>query len=309
MVYNGMNTKKQKSLISIILFIVLLHNINVFAQNRDNIMTSKTLRSMARACIVAGKYEDACRYAQKALAEAANQKSNESETALCYLDLATVYSYQEMLDQSAQMFTKGIELQKQALGADHPYIAHSLRMLCEVHLKQGDLHQAQILLDEAQSIILNYCKKDSQEFAPFIHTSARLLAAGADYDKARMVLENVLHQYETAYGDRHLMTALVLQDLAKLHIQQGDLDIADNYISKSLSIQTHIYGRAHPELIDAWLLKADICTKMQQSAQSEYYIAKAVGTAEQYNNAVRSARLFEHIHRIRQPEPLVSAGL
>ncbi|MHC5115679.1 MAG: tetratricopeptide repeat protein [Planctomycetota bacterium] len=158
-------------------FIVLLLGVLVSvapAGRRDKQMSTKTLRSMARAYMAFGKYEKAHTVAAQALQRARSQSTDPGEMALCLIDMGTVCSYEGLLTQARERLEEGVEFQKKALFDDHPYVAHTLRMLSDVCLRQGDLEQAETVLSQAVGIMLNHCDLQSKEMAPFILESANL---------------------------------------------------------------------------------------------------------------------------------------
>ena len=291
-------------------FIVLLLGVLVSvapAGRRDKQMSTKTLRSMARAYMAFGKYEKAHTVAAQALQRARSQSTDPGEMALCLIDMGTVCSYEGLLTQARERLEEGVEFQKKALFDDHPYVAHTLRMLSDVCLRQGDLEQAETVLSQAVGIMLNHCDLQSKEMAPFILESANLQLEKGDLKRAGDNYQAALDIYEQSYGSQHLMTANVLEKIARLHIVRNDTQEADSLMSQSLKIKTRIYGRYHPQLIDSWLAMARLCKQQGQSERCEYYLAKSTETVSNTRNAVTMARVYEQVNQIRKQTLVASA--
>ncbi len=291
-------------------FIVLLLGVLVSvapAGRRDKQMSTKTLRSMARAYMAFGKYEKAHTVAAQALQRARSQSTDPGEMALCLIDMGTVCSYEGLLTQARERLEEGVEFQKKALFDDHPYVAHTLRMLSDVCLRQGDLEQAETVLSQAVGIMLNHCDLQSKEMAPFILESANLQLEKGDLKRAGDNYQAALDIYEQSYGSQHLMTANVLEKMARLHIVRNDTQEADSLMSQSLKIKTRIYGRYHPQLIDSWLAMARMCKQQGQSERCEYYLAKSTETVSNTRNAVTMARVYEQVNQIRKQTLVASA--
>jgi len=291
-------------------FIVLLLGVLVSvapAGRRDKQMSTKTLRSMARAYMAFGKYEKAHTVAAQALQRARSQSTDPGEMALCLIDMGTVCSYEGLLTQARERLEEGVEFQKKALFDDHPYVAHTLRMLSDVCLRQGDLEQAETVLSQAVGIMLNHCDLQSKEMAPFILESANLQLGKGDLKRASDNYQAALDIYEQSYGSQHLMTANVLEKMARLHIVRNDTQEADSLMSQSLKIKTRIYGRYHPQLIDSWLAMARLCKQQGQSERCEYYLAKSTETVSNTRNAVTMARVYEQVNQIRKQVLVASA--
>jgi len=293
--------------VSIILLLSILVGVAP-AGRRDKQMSTKTLRSMARAYMAFGKYEKAHLFAERALRQGQSQKTDTGEMALCLIDMGTVCSYEGLLTQARRRLEEGVELQKEALFADHPYVAHTLRMLSNVCLRQGDLEQAEAVLSRAVGIMLNHCELQSKEMAPFIFESANLQFAKGNLNQARNNYQTALDAYEQSYGSQHLMTANVLEKMARLHTAQNDTEKATQLLSRSLKIKTRIYGRYHPGLIDSWLAMARLYKQQGQTERCEYYLAKSTETVSNSRNAVTMARVYEQVNQIRK-QGLIAAAI
>lgn len=277
------------------------------AGRRDKEMSTKTLRSMARAYMAFGKYEKAHTFASQALQQGRSRKTDAGEMALCLIDMGTVCSYEGLLTQAHRYLEEGAELQKQALFDDHPYVAHTLRMLSDVCLRQGDLEQAETVLSQAIGIMVGRCDMQSKEMAPFILESANLQFGKGQLDQAHDNYRAALDIYEQTYGSQHLMTANVLEKMARLSIVLDDAEEATQLMSQSLKIKTRIYGRYHPQLIDNWLAMARLYKQQGQNERCEYYLAKSTETVSNTRNAVTMARVYEQVNQIRKQGLIASA--
>ncbi|MHC5143679.1 MAG: tetratricopeptide repeat protein [Planctomycetota bacterium] len=297
---------KLKTVVIVLLLGVLVGVVPAARRNRQ--MSTKTLRSMARTYMAFGKYEKAHSLAAQALRQGRSQSTDPGEMALCLIDMGTVCSYEGFLTQARQHLEEGVELQKEALFDDHPYVAHTLRMLSDVCLRQGDLEQAETVLSQAVNIMLNHFDLQSKEMAPLILESANLQFGKGFLDQAYDNYKAALDIYEQSYGAQHLMTANVLEKMARLHIVRNDTEEATQLMSRSLKIKTRIYGRYHPRLIDSWLSMARLYKQQGESERCEYYLAKSTETVSDTRNAVTMARVYEQVNQIRK-QGLIAAAI
>ena len=293
-----------KSVIMIVLCAVVIGPVS--AKSKNKTLSTKTLRSMARAYMAFGKYDRAHNLAEQALKEAKKQKVEDGEMALCLIDLGTVCGYEGLLSQAAAKFEAGIELQKKALFDTHPYVAHALRMLSDIYRRQGHLEQAESALSEAVTIMLANCNLRSREMAPFILESAKLQFAKGYSEQALVNYQIALDIYRKNYGSQHLMTANVLEDMALLYMAQKKIDQAGQMMSEALAVKSKIFGRYNPGLIDSWLTMARICKFQGKPERCEYYLAKSTETASESRNVITMARVYEKANRIRN-EGVVAA--
>lgn len=277
-------------------------------RSADKKMSTQTLRTMARIYMTYGNYEKARPIAEKAYTLAQANAVESNEMALCMIDLATVYSGLGMLSKSDQMFEAGIVIQKQALFADHPYVAQSYRMLSDVQRREGDLEHAEQSLAEGVSIMLNHCDIQSKEMSPFVLESAKLFVAKGDFQQAEANYRMALDMIEQNYGPAHLMTANVLESMAECSLIQQQYDQADTYISRALTIQKQLFGRENALMIDTWLTKARICRANGQIDRSEYYLSKVTASVEKSRNAVTLAQVYEKVNQIRNNAVVAAAG-
>ena len=255
---------------------------------------------MARVYMTYGNFDKARVMAEKAYSEALKTSVESNEMALCMIDLATVYSNLGMLSKSDRMFQSGIKLQKQALFADHPYVAQTYRMLSDVQRRAGDLDKAEQSLSQAVSIMLNHCNIQSKEMSPFIFQSAKLYSDKGQFEQAQANYEMALDMAKQNYGPRHLMTANILESMAECSLMQHDFQQADEYISKAMTIQRGLFGRHNTMMVDALLTKARICRSQGQIDRSEYYLSQVAASVEKSRNAMTLARVYEKINQIRK---------
>jgi tetratricopeptide (TPR) repeat protein len=262
---------------------------------------------MARAYMAFGEYKKAHSLAAQALQQGRSQKTDAGEMALCLIDMGTVCNYEGLLTQAHQYLEKGAALQKQALFDDHPYVAHTLRMLSDVYLQQDNLKQAKNVLSQAVGIMLNHYDAKSEEVAPFVLELADLRFREGNLKQAHTNYQKALDIYEQVYGKQHLMTANVLEKMANLYLAMKDTQKADQLISESLKIKTGIYGRYHLQLVDTWLMLARLSKQQGKNVRCEYYLAKSTEAASNTQNAVIMARIYEQINQIRNQDLLTAA--
>jgi tetratricopeptide (TPR) repeat protein len=281
----------------------------LYAQSAGRSLSTTGLRSMARAYMAFAQYDKARDLAEQALRQAKTQNVEIGEMALCLIDLGTVYSYEGLLKEAQEKLEQGSLLQRQALFNDHPYVAHTLRMLSDVHRRQGDLVKAEAVLSEAFQIMLKNCDLQSQEMAPFIAEAAHLQFAQGDLDKAQSNYIAALDLYESSYGVNHLVTANLQENYAKLLITEHDYAQAEELLTKSLTVKTRIFGRYHLSLVDNWLAKAYLYQIQGKTEQCEFYLSKSTATAAESRNVVTIARIYEKVNQIRAGGLLASAEM
>ena len=209
--------------------VLLLFTPSLFAQS--NVSTS-TLRSMARLYMAYGNYDKAQAAAQTALAQAETQHIDGEELAMCLIDLGTVYGHQDMLEESESMLTKGVQLQKKAIG-NHPYVAYTLQMLSDIYRREGQYKQAQDTLDEAFAIMTTCHNQQDREMLSFQASRAKLMTAQGKIEQADALYAQILDKTVESYGPTHLQTAAILSGYAETQLLEGKIDSACQRIDQA----------------------------------------------------------------------------
>ena len=247
--------------------------------------STQTLRMISRSYIVLGEFKKAYFYAEKAVEQ--SNTATIKERALCLIDMGTVCYNYEKLDEAVLYFQQGIELQKIALTDDHPYVAYTLRMLTDVYGRMAHLEQAQTVLDEAFTIMQHYCGYHDKEMAPFIFESAKLKFKEDQLQLAQDQFEAALDLYLHYYGENHILTAAVQEQMAELYLATGDLSRADALIRDSLATRSRVFGRNHPSLVTGLLTMVRVCRLKNDMEKLEYYLAQTKASAVKSHDIIK----------------------
>jgi tetratricopeptide (TPR) repeat protein len=261
-------------------------------------VSTASLRSVARLYMAYGNYDKAQAVAQTALAGAEKDNIGGEELALCLIDLGTVYSYQDMLEESANLLSKGVQLQKKAVGK-HPYVAYTLQMLCDVYRRQGQFDRAQETLNDALSIMAGFHNQQDREMLSFTASQAKLMTAQGQIAQADALYAQILDSTLLSYGPAHLQTAAILAGYAEVELLEGKTDSARQRIDRALQIQEIQFGRDHQMLIPTWLTKARICRAAGNTTEADTWLNKAIAVTQSQNNVVALARIYEKANAIR----------
>jgi tetratricopeptide (TPR) repeat protein len=255
-----------------------------------------------------GQYDKAEQYIRAAVETVRDLQDADSEKAICLIDLATLYSYQDRLAESEAMFLRGLEAQKNALGQDHPYVSHTLRNLSAVYRKQGQLDKAALALEEAFSIILIHHLPDNRILTPFYMDQASLLCQQGHFDEAEFIFTEMLGRVETEFGREHLYYSEVQKGLATVYLNTGRYEQASQLLDRSLQIQEKIYGQNHQLLIGSYLLAARVCRGQHDEQGMQQYFDKAVAAVSRTGNLIAAANLYMQIEQIRRTEVLIASA-
>ncbi|HOL88251.1 MAG TPA: tetratricopeptide repeat protein [Anaerohalosphaeraceae bacterium] len=269
---------------------------------------SRKLRNIARLYMAYGQYDKAEGYLLRALQHSRSDDVSDSERAICMIDLATLYSYQDRLAESEELFWRGLAAQQNALGPDHPYVAHTLRNLTAVYIRQHRLDRAAETLEWAFDIILKHHTPDNRIVTPFYIDQAVLLTQMGAWDEAEAIFAEMLEKVTAEFGQNHLYTAQVRKGLAELYLETGQYELAAQQLQQVLAVQQTIYGQTHRTLLDSYLLGAKICRLQGDLQQMQTYFDKALSTVIPSGDTVSVARLYEQIDKIRSDDFIIAAA-
>jgi tetratricopeptide (TPR) repeat protein len=281
---------------------LLLHTGTILAvsgYSAERSLSTRTLRTMCRAYLAYGQYDKASVLAETAVTRVRREGAEIGEQALCFIDLGTVYSGQDRLEDAATMLAEGVFLQKQALGDQHPYTAHTLRMLSDVYRRQGRLDAAEASLGEAFSVMLAQTHIQSREMSPFLIESAKLAAAAGRFEESRKTFETAQQMILVSYGGEHLYTAQAMQGAAEAALACGEFQDAREQIGRSIRLQERFFGDRPQMLIAGWLVAARIERACGALGESEAYLRKAIAAAQQGRNVITLSRVHEQAGAIR----------
>jgi tetratricopeptide (TPR) repeat protein len=245
-----------------------------------------------------GNYDKAQTAAQTALSQAEAGHIEGEELAMCLIDLGTVYSYQDMLEESADLLSKGVQLQKKAVGK-HPYVAYTLQMLSDIYRRQGQFDRAQNTLNEALSIMATFHNQQDREMLSFAASLAKLMTAQGQVAKADALYAQILDRTLSSYGPAHLQTATILSGYAEVELLEGKIDSASQRIDQAIGIGEKQFGTDHQMLIPAWLTKARISRAAGNTTEAETWLNKAIAVTQLQHNVVALARVHEKVNAIR----------
>ncbi len=205
--------------------------------------SSRTLQAIARIYMANADYDEAEKFANKALDAAINQDGAQEDTIASLVNLAWIYKNQGRFLEAERTCLLGLHLQQQLYYKDHPHIAYTLRILASIYQSQARFPEAQAALDKALSIMHKCHLADDPVVAPFDVDVARLLTAQGRFVQAEDEYERALLLISDYYGPEHLYTAAVLADIAKLYYLQNRFEESRELLDWAIEIQQKTYDR------------------------------------------------------------------
>ncbi len=244
-------------------------------------LSSSSLRGMARIYMATADYTKAQPLAEQALSIARQKNADNEELGFCLIDLAYLYHCQGQLDSALDMCTLGLKLQEKTYYQKHPYLAYTLRTLCDIYRGLGQYDKASAALDRAVDIMLDSHLPDDKAMTQFYIDRGILLAAQGRYDQAKNFYTQAEELIRQVYKDDHLYYGNLMLKQAQLYFSKGQYSRADNLAGKAMEIQQRVYGKQHSLLAPTWLVLANIARAQGRYTQAETLLKSALESVEQ----------------------------
>jgi tetratricopeptide (TPR) repeat protein len=117
--------------------------------------------------------------------------------------LATLLRDVERYADAEPLVREALEINRDVLGSDHPYVSDNLNLLGSVLRGQDRLDEAGRALEEAVSRTRAFRGDDHPDVAVALNTYAGLLLDREDYSGAHELLSEAVDVVRTALGDDH----------------------------------------------------------------------------------------------------------
>lgn len=163
-------------------------------------------------------------------------------------NLGLVLLAQAEPEEARVMFERALELEREALGPDHPDLAATLIELAQCSEKDGAFAEARRELLEAQRILETAHGPEAPEMAPVLAPLARLHAACGEPQQGRPLLARLLVLRRNALGPDHPDLVVTMNNLAWLAEAGGNYIDARSWREQALGVAERAWGADHPNL-------------------------------------------------------------
>lgn len=212
----------------------------------DDSELAETLRQRVRLWLNASDLEKAAADADRALGIAAStENAPPGLLPACMQARARVHDTRGEFAKAYDLFTRGEELMRSQVAADHVGLADLLNDFSRHLQTRGDLRHAKQLLDEASTILLEKFPPDHVYNGVIQTNLAELNSKEGDFAAALRILEGQLKLTEEAFGATHPRVAGILNNMAGNRLLLGEIGDAVALYEQSLKIYGEAYGESH----------------------------------------------------------------
>ena len=219
------------------------------------------------------------------------------------------------LDDADAALTRGLALQRQALGPEHLSTAHALTQLALLRDDQGRYTEAEVLHREALALRRKLAP-GSDEVATSLAALGHTLRSQSRYPEAEVIYREVLANRRARLDANHPRVLGVSRQLAQVLNFAGKNAEAEVLFRDALQRADHVLGTVHPETEGIVNDLASLLHDRGQFGEAEQLYKRAIATsrtrtdrkelATQVNNL---ATLYEDLGRPQDALPLYLESL
>jgi eukaryotic-like serine/threonine-protein kinase len=214
---------------------------------KDAIEIAATLLAHARLAQLRGSLDVAERYFNDSLATYRHHNQERTSAAAAVMDeLASLYTYRNDHDRAAMLYRAALDINRQALGTDHPHVGMHVQNLAFTLQQQGKLEEAAPLFAESLQILGKVLGEAHPITLDASANYGRFLHRRGDLARAEQVFARVVELDKKARGERHPFVGHDLVNLGMLRVDAGNPAQAQQDFRAALGIYAETLPADHP---------------------------------------------------------------
>ena len=300
----------------VVAFICLCHTLVLGATSED----ADRLNARVAQLYQLGRYAEAIRLAEKALAIARQLPGNHPSTASSYNNLGTLYEATGEYGKAECSYQNALTIWRKApgVGDKHPLTATAYNNLGNLYRTISDYRQAESMLQKALTIKEDGLFKKGRSTATANNNLGDLYRELGDYAEAEPLLQKALAICIEVVGVKHPDTAQSYGNLGRLYESMGEYGKAEPLLKKALMIHKEFLGEKHPDTVTSYNNLGTFYVSTGDYAEAEPFLQKALvitretmaenhlDTARGYNNL---AMLYQSVGDYGKAGPLFKNAL
>ncbi|MBN3873261.1 MAG: tetratricopeptide repeat protein [Nostoc sp. JL33] len=184
------------------------------------------------------------------IAEVANhliQYVNDNDLTGAFIGNARFYEGQGFYNQALPWYNQCLEVTKERLGEEHPFVAESLNNLALLYYSQGRYSEAEPLYIQDLALTRKLLGEEHLDVATSLNNLALLYYSQGRYSEAEPLYIQAL-ALTRQLGEEHLDFAQSLNNLAVLYDSQGRYSEAEPLHIQALALRRKLLGEEHPHV-------------------------------------------------------------
>jgi CHAT domain-containing protein/Tfp pilus assembly protein PilF len=192
------------------------------------------------------------------------------------LELYRAWTY----NQALAVGERALQIQRNALGDDHPEVARTLNLLGLISSGKGEYSTAQTLLQRALIIDEKAFGRRGLATAQVLDSLANNLSAQARYTDAENLAKEALTVREQSLGSDHLLVGASLGTLGDIYLAKTDYKTAGVFAARAQEVAAKSYGPDDPPYFDFVSRLGRVLTRQGNYPRAEQLILQALHARE-----------------------------
>ncbi|CAF1189124.1 unnamed protein product [Adineta steineri] len=194
--------------------------------------------------------------------------SDESEKAICYLNLAYAKNKQGDYEKAISFYKQGQEIQQKNLPSNHPSLATSYNNIGNVYENMGDYSKALLFYEQGlenrqKTLSLNY-----PDLATSYNNIGGVYNSMGQYSQALSYYDQGLQIYQKHIPSNHPSLATSYSNIGNVYDNNGEYSKALSYYEKALEIQQKTVPSNHPDLATSYNNIGSVYDNMGQNSKA-----------------------------------------
>ncbi|MBM0104508.1 serine/threonine protein kinase [Steroidobacter sp. S1-65] len=218
----------------------------------EAVAIAPTLLAHGRLAQLRGELDNAEQFFKDSLAVyRLHQQERSSAAASVMNELAGLYTYRNEYERAATLYRAALDIDRQALGNDHPQVGMHVQNLGFVLQSQGKLSEAAPLFTESLQILSKVLGETHPMTLDATANYGRFLHRRGDLQQAEQVLVRVVDLNRKARGEQHPFVGHDLVNLGMLRVDAGNPALAQQDFTAALAIYAVALPPDHPFAVSA----------------------------------------------------------
>lgn len=190
-------------------------------------------------------------------------------------ELAGLYSYRSRHDRAATLYRAALDIDRQALGNDHPQIGMHLQNLAVALQLQGKLAEAAPLYQESMRLLGRVFGERHPQAIDAAANYGRFLHRRGELERAEEVLSKVVDLDRLARGERHAFIGHDLVNLGMVRLDTRRPAQAERDFRTALDIYAQTLPPDHPYVASALSGLGRCMLEQNRLAEAEQTLRRA----------------------------------
>jgi len=202
--------------------------------------------------------------------------TDQYEKALCFHQLASVYTYQGKYEEAVKYNHKSLEIKKKTLPVDHPILATSYNNIGSLYQDIGEYPNALEYFHKSLEIIKKSLPADHPDLATSYNNIGSVYQHMGEFAKALDYFHKSLEIWEKSLPVDHPDLAVSYGNIGFVHQHIGEYPNALEYYHKSLKIEKKSLPADHPSLATSYNNIGMVYQNMREYPNALEYFHKSL---------------------------------